>query len=733
MKNLRILFITLFVAIISFLIISSHSVLQAQIITDTIRESNNHKAGSIAISWETETKSDGKVYYSLNQDMTGKNVAYDESNNTYVHYVEIKDLEIGKTYYYYVQSGDSIDDNGYSFTTFKPGIPRIPKNYIIINEIVTDYGAPAPDDTVITVRAKLAPGGIEIAVSYYLSSRINNQGTPAFKYSLEDLYKTLELGGGEYVLFPSIDNIYIDVFGGKEGGNASTMIIFQQGDNIIDSITLTGGEEPAADSDGDGIADSLDGCPNDASKTTAGACGCGVADTDSDSDGTPDCIDSCPNDASKIDPGDCGCGVADTDSDNDGTPDCNDQCPNDSLKTAPGVCGCGVADTDSDNDGTPDCNDQCPNDSLKTESGVCGCGVADIDSDSDGTLDCNDQCPNDPLKTAPGACGCGVADTDSNNNGTPDCNEVADNCPDDPLKTEPGVCGCGVADVDSDSDGVLDCNDGCPNNALKTAPGVCGCSVADVDSDSDGVLDCQDGCPNDPQKTAPGVCGCGVVDAAEVFDGKDNDCNGLIDDTCYFEAFIDIDVVETGGTTNKTLTIGLDASPLNSNAESNECIVIVDNGIGLNENVKAAGSVASYIWNFTICSSNNGDFTIAWNANDLSTCGYFQLLQVSSVNNLKTFAIAFTKVKPTSQTNVLVADMRTKSTYSGTFAVVTPPTPTTWNWPSFKAMAWPQTTSSTWGDSSLYNNNNWTFNNSALINPLNYNAFTNSRLFDRIW
>ena len=115
-------------------------------------------------------------------------------------------------------------------------------------------------------------------------------------------------------------------------------------------------------SDGDALPNDCDGCPNDPNKTSAGACGCGVADTDSDSDGVANCNDGCPNDPAKLAPGACGCGVADTDSDGDGVANCNDLCPNDPTKTSPGTCGCGVADTDSDSDGTPNCVDTCPND-----------------------------------------------------------------------------------------------------------------------------------------------------------------------------------------------------------------------------------------------------------------------------------------------------------------------------------------------------------------------------------
>jgi len=263
------------------------------------------------------------------------------------------------------------------------------------------------------------------------------------------------------------------------------------------------------DRDGDGVADSADGCPDDAEKTAVGACGCGTADTDSDSDGTPNCNDGCPNDASKTAPGTCGCGTPDADSDGDGTLDCQDQCPNDASKTAPGQCGCGTAETDTDGDGTPDCNDQCPNNRDKRNRGRCGCNAADGDTDGDGIHDCNDECPNDASKTAPGTCGCGTPDTDSDSDGTPDCN---DQCPNDATKQAPGTCGCGVSDVDGDSDGTPDCNDQCSTDANKQAPGTCGCGQSDVDGDGDSTPDCNDQCSTDPLKTEPGACGCGVAD-----------------------------------------------------------------------------------------------------------------------------------------------------------------------------------------------------------------------------
>jgi len=83
------------------------------------------------------------------------------------------------------------------------------------------------------------------------------------------------------------------------------------------------------DTDGDGVIDDCDGCPDDRRKIEPGLCGCGVDDdADRDGDGTPDCVDQCPDDANKTEPGLCGCGRDDfADSDVDGVPDCFDQCP----------------------------------------------------------------------------------------------------------------------------------------------------------------------------------------------------------------------------------------------------------------------------------------------------------------------------------------------------------------------------------------------------------------------
>jgi hypothetical protein len=71
------------------------------------------------------------------------------------------------------------------------------------------------------------------------------------------------------------------------------------GNGRLDLCEIAAGETPdcdsnsvpdscQVDSDGDGVINPCDGCPNDPAKTAPGACGCGVPDTDSDGDGVAD-------------------------------------------------------------------------------------------------------------------------------------------------------------------------------------------------------------------------------------------------------------------------------------------------------------------------------------------------------------------------------------------------------------------------------------------------------------
>lgn len=102
---------------------------------------------------------------------------------------------------------------------------------------------------------------------------------------------------------------------------------------------------PREDSDGDGLVDAKDRCPNEAGE---GRDGCPVLDTDND--GVLDDADQCV-DVPGVAPTGCP-----ADADEDGIADEKDKCPH---EKGPAPDGCPL-DKDSDNDGIIDSKDQCP-------------------------------------------------------------------------------------------------------------------------------------------------------------------------------------------------------------------------------------------------------------------------------------------------------------------------------------------------------------------------------------
>lgn len=105
---------------------------------------------------------------------------------------------------------------------------------------------------------------------------------------------------------------------------------------------------PIPDTDGDGIADDKDDCPLDPGPEENGGCPWG----DADGDGILDNVDKCPNEPGPEENDGCPWG----DADGDGILDNEDECPN--VPGIPELKGC--PPTDRDGDGIPDHLDKCP-------------------------------------------------------------------------------------------------------------------------------------------------------------------------------------------------------------------------------------------------------------------------------------------------------------------------------------------------------------------------------------
>ena len=342
-------------------------------------------------------------------------------------------------------------------------------------------------------------------------------------------------------------------------------------DNDCDDLI----DEGCPDVDEDGVADAIDNCPVDPNPDQ----------TDSDGDGTGDACDDCP-----IDP-DNDMDADDICANEDNCP--NDYNPDQSDTDGDGI---GDACELSCPEGFADCNDD-PDDGCEIDllndcdnCGACGNDCSEY-ACSDGS--CYSSCTSDS-ECAPGyycdGAGSCVAPQENGALCTISDECLSGNCIDgvccdsscsggDEACNLPGFEGICTSTVDSDGDGVIDVLDNCPGveNSDQTDNdgdgygAKCDCNDDDssihpgayeipgdgIDQDCDGEEVCYqdydedgygdlaniiasfDGDCDDPGESAIGT-DCNDADhtvhpgAQEVCgDGKDNDCNGILDDGCF--------------------------------------------------------------------------------------------------------------------------------------------------------------------------------------------------------
>lgn len=152
------------------------------------------------------------------------------------------------------------------------------------------------------------------------------------------------------------------------------------------------------DSDGDGIPDKDDMCPDQPEDLDGFEDHDGCPDLDNDNDGIPDTDDRCPDLAEDLDGFEDQDGCPDLDNDQDGIPDKSDRCPNEpeDFDGDQDEDGCPDLVKDSDNDGIADDIDRCPLQAEDIDGFQDDDGCPDLDNDLDGIPDADDQCPNSP-------------------------------------------------------------------------------------------------------------------------------------------------------------------------------------------------------------------------------------------------------------------------------------------------------------------------------------------------
>ena len=298
------------------------------------------------------------------------------------------------------------------------------------------------------VLAQLYPLGNEGKVSPYLHA-----GYGSVSERFEDANHQIPLGGG--INFRLDRNSWFSVQGEYRISDQRLR------DNIMAGIGYVY-RLSSVDSDGDGVINRNDACPQEPGPAATNGC------PDQDGDGVVDGEDECPAVAGLVRFQGC------PDTDNDGLTDAKDKCPEEAGPVA--LMGC----PDQDGDGLSDREDDCPE--LAGPATTMGCP----DTDGDGVTDAEDRCPEQAGISALG--GCPDSDGDGIGDGEDECPTVAgptsaNGCPDD------------------DGDGTPNSRDRCPGQAGP----IDGCP----DSDGDGVDDSRDRCPT--QAGPAGNDGCPAI------------------------------------------------------------------------------------------------------------------------------------------------------------------------------------------------------------------------------
>ncbi|MGI4871188.1 MAG: OmpA family protein [Janthinobacterium lividum] len=243
------------------------------------------------------------------------------------------------------------------------------------------------EDAIVQPYILLQPGYAYIYTTNYANySNVNNN---ASNYGSFDGMAALGLTfritpgfsvfaqAGQHVLFS--DDNRLDGLGGGFGNSIGDSFWDSHDRYMQFSAGFTANFGKPKDTDGDGVPDRKDKCPDTPTGVKVDLNGCPV---DTDGDGIADYQDQCPDVKGLAQFQGC------PDTDNDGVTDASDRCPNTPAGVKVDATGCPV---DSDGDKVPDYLDKCPNTPAGVSVDANGCP---LDRDGDGVPDNEDRCPD---------------------------------------------------------------------------------------------------------------------------------------------------------------------------------------------------------------------------------------------------------------------------------------------------------------------------------------------------
>jgi OOP family OmpA-OmpF porin len=232
---------------------------------------------------------------------------------------------------------------------------------------------------VVTNPGDLMYYGLDVNVKYSFMSMIGSKTIDpslslggGYTWLGDNSYGTVNPGAGLTFWFNEfvglqLATVYKTSFGDRTSGNAYTPDAPSHFQHMLGITFQFGGK----DTDGDGIYDKDDACPEVAGLKQFNGC------PDTDGDGIIDGSDACPTEFGLAALNGC------PDKDGDGIADKDDACPDTAGLAA--FQGC----PDTDKDGIADKDDKCPTVAGPKSNG--GCPV--LDADKDGVPDLEDECP----------------------------------------------------------------------------------------------------------------------------------------------------------------------------------------------------------------------------------------------------------------------------------------------------------------------------------------------------
>jgi outer membrane protein OmpA-like peptidoglycan-associated protein len=235
---------------------------------------------------------------------------------------------------------------------------------------------------------------------------VDNLSTDKGYVKANETDTALQIGGGALVKLTGSAHLRIDASyfvgdGAVARTNAVSGEVYQEATSASHNYEILAGVVweiggPAGDSDGDGLTDDKDKCPDKAEDKDGFQDTDGCPDPDNDGDGVQDVDDKCPNAAEDKDNFQDYDGCPEPDNDGDGIKDAKDRCPNKAEDRDGYYDKDGCPDLDNDKDKIPDTEDKCPNKAEDFDHFQDTDGCPELDNDNDGVPDAQDKCPSKP-------------------------------------------------------------------------------------------------------------------------------------------------------------------------------------------------------------------------------------------------------------------------------------------------------------------------------------------------